>query len=435
MKKQLKLWCSIFLIGGMLVFSGCGDDDDGPAALELTAISATGTEITSGNSVTIDLNAATSAVDVPPDATITVTFSREVDPASVNSAAVTVNNGTDDETVDLTANGNALVITPQDELEQGTDYTLTINASIQALDGGSIMSTTRSFKTAGRKAVIPPQAESQKIYLSFDGNVTDEEGNTILNDDVSYTTDRFNVIDGSADFNGTTNYVGIQYSADIIGSSQTISYWIRLPESDDYNTHVRTTSYVTLALGGNDGFYHEFGRFSENPAIDFLKYLTIHENDGTDGGLIRSFDENKQEGREVDPPRTFEKDNFGWLEVATSEWLHIVTVYDEATSTKSFYFNGELGTEFTFTASDDGKVDRGAMTIDSEQIANDPTNNNNLYLGSGIPFWATLNMDGSITPFRANVAHAFKGQMDDFRLWTAALSATEVKSLYDAEKP
>ena len=75
-----------------------------------------------------------------------------------------------------------------------------------------------------------------------------------------------------------------------------------------------------------------------------------------------------------------------------------------------------------------------AATINVAAIDADPSNNKNLYLGSGVPFWANIEGNG-IIPFRNDIPFAFKGQMDDFRMFSVALTAQEVTDLYNAEKP
>jgi hypothetical protein len=73
-------------------------------------------------------------------------------------------------------------------------------------------------------------------------------------------------------------------------------------------------------------------------------------------------------------------------------------------------------------------------TIDVAGIDLDASNSRNLYLGSGVPYWATKTETG-ITPFRSEIPFAFKGQMDDFRMFSVALTNAEVLTLYNAEKP
>jgi hypothetical protein len=432
MKHTGKIFGLIGLIG-LLTFSGCKDDD--PSALTILSITSTGTNLTTGGSETVDLNGTTSPTNVPTNGIVTATFSKAVNGATVTTTSITISDGTTNVPLTVATTGAVVTITPTAELVRGTLYTISITSAVTATDGGKFATASRTFTTAGRKPPVIPQSSKLVLYLPFDGAVTDQLAHTIINPTgVTFTADRFGTFAASADFNGTTNYVGVQYKADLITANQTISYWIKLPASAVYNTHVRTTSYVTMALGGNDGYYHEFGRFSENPAIDFLKYLTTHVNSGTGGGLLRSFDEAKQEGRPNDPPRTFEANNLGWLESNTGKWLHIVTTYNATTSTKTFYFNGARGTEFIFTPNTSGTEARGNVTIDIPAIDGNASNSKNLYIGSGVPFWANLNPNGTIVPFRG-VPHAFKGQMDDFRIFDAALTSAEVLALYNAEKP
>lgn len=437
MIKKAKLIFTMVLAAGLasIYLEGCKKDED-PSALSIVSITSTGTNLTTGSTETVDLNGATSPTNVPTNGALTVTFSKPVNGATVTSTSVTLSDGTTNVPLTIVTTGAAVKITPTTELVRGTLHTISVTSAVLATDGGKFTTASRTFTTAGRKPPVIPQSSKLVVYVPFEGAVVDQLGHTIINPSgVTFTADRLGVVASCADFNGTTNYVGLQYKADLLTASQTISYWIKLPASAVYNTHVRTTQYVTFALGGNDGYFHEFGRFSDNPAIDYLNYRTIHVNSGTGGGLLGSSDENKQEGRPNDPPRTFEANNLGWLESNTGKWLHIVTTYNATTSTKTFYFNGQKGTEFVFTPNVGGTEAKGNMTIDVASINGNAENSKNLYIGSGVPYWATLNTNGTITPFRAGVPHAFKGQMDDFRIFSVALTASEVTALYNAEKP
>jgi hypothetical protein len=120
------------------------------------------------------------------------------------------------------------------------------------------------------------------------------------------------------------------------------------------------------------------------------------------------------------------------LQEQADTWVHIVTTWDTSGRRKAFYINGLPSTVYELMASDEYALDGAA--IDTEGIDADPSNNKNLYLGTGVPFWATIE-GGTVKPFRDNKAFAFKGQMDDFRMFSVALSDEEVKTLYDSEKP
>lgn len=437
--KKVKLWSLMLLTGSVLTFSACGDDDEGAAALEIVSITAIGTDLATGDAVTLDLNTASSATEIPPTGVLTITFSRALDATTATSSSVTLNNGTDDVAVTVAANGNAVTVTPNEELLRGTIHTLTLTSVISAEDGGIFAEVSRTFTTAGRAPAVIPQEDKQVVYVPFEGEVTEENGHAVLNDNVGFAEDRFGNFEAAGDFNGTTNYVGIEYGADMSNANTTVSYWMKLPSSQDYKDHIGLTStgvtqYVTFCIGGNNGTYHEWNRFTCCDLgfdIDVLKYFTNHENSGSATELAGSHIEMKNEGNPGGDKVT-EVDNTAWLEEQTGEWVHIATSWDAAGHRKAFYINGVPSTVFELTPSADFSLD--AAIIDADGIDADPTNNKNLYLGSGVPFWATIDGNG-ITPFRSDKAFAFKGQMDDFRMFSVALTDQEVADLYNAEKP
>ncbi len=438
MMKKTKYLMGAFLLSA-LVFAGCDNDDDDVATEDLSVetIIATGTSLETGEEIAVDLNQATSPDSVPPDATIVITFDREIDGTTANSSNFTLVEGTNTVNTTVSSSGSAVTIDPAEELTRGTDYTLTISSAVLAEDGGTFTSTTRTFKTAGRAPAVIPQEESLVLYIPFDNEVTDLQGHTIINNEVTLTEDRFGNFENAANFNGTTNYVGVEYGADLTSPSQTISYWIKVPTESEYTDHLGANyeQYVTFGLGGQQGFYHAWGRFDNGGVIqDYMQYFTNHNNSGgTDPEFIKRFDENKQEGREPAGDRTFEKDNLGWFQDNYGEWLHVLTTYDATQNKKSFYFNGELGTEFNYIPDENGNI-AGNLSLDVSTIEADPNNNTNLYIGTALPFWAILS-DSGLSPERGGQPYAFKGQMDEFRIFDVALTDAEVLELYNAERP
>lgn len=437
--KQLKLWCLMLLAGGLITLS-CSKDDEGPAALEITAITATGTSLTTGDQVTVDLNDATSATDVPPDASLAVTFNREVDATTATNSSITLNDGTSDVALDISVSGSTVTVTHAEELLRGTIHTISVSSGIKAKDGGSFTTASRTFTTAGRAPAVIPQEDKLVVYVPFEGAVTEEMGHTVLNDDVGFAEDRFGNFEASGDFNGTTNYVGIEYGADMSNANTTVSYWVKLPVSQDYTDHIGNTTdnnvkqYVTFCIGGNNGTYHEWNRFTCCDLgfdIDVLKYFTNHENSGSASALAGSHIEMKNEGN-PGGDKVVEIDNPNWIEDNTGVWMHIVTSWEASSHRKAFYINGVPSTVYELTPSAEYSLD--AAIIDAVGIDADETNNKNLYLGSGVPYWATIDGDG-IIPFRSDIPFAFKGQMDDFRMFSVALTDQEVLDLYNAEKP
>jgi len=436
MKHTGKIFGLITLIG-LMTFSGCKDDE--PSALAIVSITSTGTNLTTGASQTVDLNGTTSPINVPTNGVVTVTFSKPVNAATVTSTSVTLSDGTTNVPLTITPTAAAVTITPTAELVRGTLYTISVTSAVIAADGGKFTAASRTFTTAGKKPPVVPQSSKLVVYVPFEGVVADKQGHTVLNSAVTFTTDRFGNFNGSADFNGTTNYVGIQYAADMSNANTTVSYWIKLPASQAYKDHIGLTStgtkqYVTFAIGGNNGTYHEWNRFTCCDLgfdIDVLKYFSNHKNSGTASTLAGSSIEMKNEGQ-PGGDKIVEVNNIPWLESNTGKWMHIVTSWNAATRTKSFYINGVPSTVFRLTPSAEFALNDAI--IDAAGIDLNAANSKNLYLGSGVPFWATKTATG-ITPFRSGIPFAFKGQMDDFRMYSVALTNAEVLSLYDAEKP
>jgi hypothetical protein len=430
----------IAAIVGLLAFTGCGKDD-GPGSLTLVSISATGTSLSDGLSVTSDLNGTTSAVDVPVNAVITAEFSRGVDEATVSATTIALSDGVNSLTYTISVDGSIVTLTPSGDLIRGTNYTLSVSAGLSASDGGAAVAASRNFTTEGRAPAVVPEEDKLVVYLPFNGAVVDEQGKTILNDNVSFGDDRFGAQMSSANFNGTTNFVGVEYSSDMSNANTTVSYWMKLPTSQEYIDHIGTTSsgitqFVTFSLGGFNGTFHEWNRFTcceLTYDIDVLKYYTNHENSGSASDLAGSHIEMKNEGN-PGGDKVIEIDSIKWLEKQTGKWVHIVTSWDATNHRKAFYINGVPSTVYELTPSDEYSLD--AAIIDVAGIDLDATNNKNLYLGTGLPYWATLDEgNGTVTPFRGGKAFAFKGQMDDFRMFSVALTDAQVLELYNAERP
>jgi hypothetical protein len=440
MLSKMKYWIGALMLSA-LVFTACDDEEGEAPALTIEALTATGIDIETGEETTVDLNAATSPSDVPPNSTFTVTFSKSLDATTLSGSAFALANEAG-ESISLTANatGSEATVTINEDMTQGLIYTLTIDGTIAAEDGGALTSSTRTFTVAGRAPADVPQEDNLVVYVDFEGEVREAFGKNILNSEVTFGEDRFGNFNGAADFNGVDNYIGIEYSADMSNASTTVSYWMRLPEQAEFEAHFGTTAegtitqFVTFGIGGNNGTYHEWNRFTCCDLgfdIDILKYVTNHENSGSASELAADFSEMKNEGNPNDI-KVVEADNVDWLRESVGNWVHVVTSWDAGGRRKAFYINGVPLTVFEFVAGDEYALD--AATIDVDGINLDPANNPNLYLGTAVPFWATIEGDG-VVPFRGGREYGFKGQMDDFRMFSVALTDAEVLELYNAERP
>jgi hypothetical protein len=268
----------------MLIFMSCGKDDDkvsGPAGLTLSSLSATGTSLTSGADTTVDLNGATSATDVPKDAVITATFSKAVNEASVTATSITVMAGTEVIALNLATSGSTVTISATDGFPGGTSLSITMTGSLAAADGGAFGEATRTFRTAGRADVTPPNADKQHAYWTFDGDASDAVG-TYANGtevDVDYQTDRFGAVSSCAYFNGNTSIIEVADAAKLMDDATdfTVSFWVKTQSEGHVNENGDPTGMFVFGLGAFFGIQYEiFG------AYDGSKFAISYENDGGD---------------------------------------------------------------------------------------------------------------------------------------------------------
>ncbi|MDZ4809005.1 MAG: Ig-like domain-containing protein [Bacteroidota bacterium] len=243
MKHAIKT-LSLVVIIGLTIFSSCSEDD--PSTVSIVTATVTGTNLATGSSATVDLNTVTAPTNVPPDGVFTITFSKAIDATTANTTSVTLAQGTTNIPVSVTVTGSDVTITPTNNLVRGTLHTLSISGAIKASDGGVSVASTRTFTTAGTAPAVVPKADKLVVYLPFNSVVKDELNHTILNDNVTLGTDRFGNVESAATFNGTTNYVGVQYAADMSNASTTVSYWMKLPASADYAAHIGQRPQETL---------------------------------------------------------------------------------------------------------------------------------------------------------------------------------------------
>jgi hypothetical protein len=159
--KALKL---LGLMAVVTVFvTACGSD---PEDLMVSSIVAEGTSFENGETVTVDLNSATTAVNVPiNDLSIVVTFDKAVDAATVSDNAVTLTSDAGDViTTSATAAGSSVTLVASEALVKGTSYTLAVSG-IVADDEGALPALSRSFTSEGRAPVVPPNVDSQIAYF------------------------------------------------------------------------------------------------------------------------------------------------------------------------------------------------------------------------------------------------------------------------------
>jgi len=417
------------LLATGLLFMGC-DDDDGAEPISITAISANGTDLQTGDNITVDLNSAAAATDVPLDATITVTFAKEVDAATVDASSVNLTESGSAVGASVSASGSTVTVTPDAAFARGTVYTLTITSDVAAADGGQFSQTTRQFTTAGRAEVVPPQSDKQLAYWKFDGTVNSDDG--AYNGEavaLNYTEDRFGNQTSAAWFDGDASIVEVDGGDELLmdRTSFTWSYWVYVDTVDHVGGH------FVMGCGNTSGFFMEIQGHTNALKLN-ARYT---RPDGTTTGndfFINADGMSADNGGWVGVE--FEKDlsgEGGMSSLIAQQWAHLVFVYDGNTNKRSFYINGELIETDNLTNAP-ALADLNGITFDS-------SNEVGVTIGTDLAFgflhdrattkWENEPWGGYQFPD----ANHFKGYLDDVRMFEAALLESEVKELYDAEKP
>lgn len=422
------------LMAASLIFMGSCAEDEGPAVITIVSISAEGTDLATGNSVTIDLNGATAATDVPIDATIVITFSRDISATTASASSVELSSSGGTAATNVSASGAAVTITVTEDLMRGSDYSLSLSGSIEAADGGTFTAATRTFSTGGRTDVDPPNASSQVAFFNFDGDALDKEGD---NDptavvDVTFDSDRHGQTESAVYFDGETSIIEIPGGSTLMNSTNfTISFWVKTNTTDHVNANGDPTGMFVLGLGTFLGIQYEiFGSF------DGSKFAIGYENDQ---GATYSEDM-------WFPNGATDNTNGGWQgwtfaksltaeemsAVIKDNWYHVIYTYNGAERTGDLYFNGELMKSFDFDLWPDDSDKYTTTGLKYRGV--EPDVLDELALGfihsRGGTMWDSEPWGG----YDFTTANHFKGWMDDLRIFHAAFSAEDAEALYNAEK-
>ena len=430
--KLFKISFLSLLAIGLFTTFGCGDDDSGGKALSLVSIEADGTDLASGDAITVDLNAAAAATDVPLDAAITITFDAPVTHASADPNIKLTLGGTEVSTTHA-HNGATVTLTPDAELERGTVYTLEIGA-VEGEDGETFTATTRTFTTAGRAEVTPPQDGSQLNYWPLDGNANSADGMQNGQEfSMTYGTDRFGSINSAASFDGDVSLIEIPRGDELISESMTISYWIQVDTLNHLNASGGNAGHFVMGVGDVYGFFveiggnggtHKFtGRYQRDDgttsANDF--FVNADGKDGMNGGWV---------GIEFEADLTGEG---GLASRWVDKWAHVVIVYDAAAKKRHLYVNGQLIETDNFNLTT-GLLNITGMTFNDDDAGTDVIGTA-LALGFNHDIETTHWDNEPWGGYDFTTSNHFKGMLDDLRIWEVALNETEVQTLYDAEKP
>jgi hypothetical protein len=228
-----------------------------------------------------------------------------------------------------------------------------------------------------------PLKKGLVAYLPFNGNSIDESGNGNhggVNGAV-LTNDRHGNENSAYSFDGD-DY--IELGPMNFGDELTVSAWVNLAESSGRG------NFVFSKYDGKDG--GELPPYRRSVSLQLTNTLEVEwviSRDGTGLHAITSEEKN----------------------LILNRMYHVVCSYGGGKQT--VYINGKL----------DNQHSAGKEAIFKSDVP--------VSIGANIGFVKTKENE----PARRSVDHHFTGNIDDVRVYNRALSAEEVKALYDLEKP
>jgi hypothetical protein len=416
-KSLLSMLALLLLIAVLpIVIVSCGDDDDAPADLTLSSLTASG----------IDLNGATSPNNIPLDADIIATFSTEFDASTVTDANVKLTRDYDDAVmdVDVTASGKTITVSPVEPLGAGTLYILRFEPGLKSSGGKTLAAAIeRNFTTAGTFA--PAGVMAHYTFEESPEDVVDgfdPEASDVV--DITYIDSRNAAAGKAASFNGTTSLIEIPNADDFLANDDfTISFWVK--------ANTEKNSQFVLGLAAWYGFQFEIaGDWT------WVKLaLRYDQGDGTTDAEDSWFPGNGQT-----------KDNGGWQgwtfqkDVSASggvgdtyfkdKWAHVVVTYNSATKVNTMYINGEKVKEHDFNLWPDDSKKKNVTGVAFAGNAD----GNKLALGFIQGRDNPIVTDGW-ADYAVPENNHFKGELDDLRIFSVPVTDTEVSLMYNSEKP
>jgi hypothetical protein len=370
------------------------------------------------------------AIDVPLNASIIVLFDQAVSAPSVDPGSIGLMSG--DVTIPSTLSVQEATITikPTSNMAAGTEYKVAIVTNLKATDGASAATDEIDFTTFGRLNVTPPQFDNQLSYFHFNGSMNDEVGThtPVVADikDLTYSTDRFGYAGLAGNFNGSTTLVEIPAGELYMTNNFTLSVWIKANSTKN--------GQFILGLAGWKGFYLDI-----TPDWSWIKltaqFKQVNNTSDSEDNLFAGTGETRDNGGWQGT--TFQIDvlpHGGGVGTTyfKNKWAHVVCTFDAATKLSTMYLNGEKVNQLDF---DLWPMGDPKTTISGLKFAGNLTGGGNkLALG-----FIQGSSNRIIAETWANPAdiysNHFMGQMDDVRIFKAALTAEEVATLHAAEKP
>lgn len=157
--------------------------------------------------IVISTDPSNGATGVVLDKKITATFSKAMDPLTINTTTFTVRQGATPVSGTVTYSGTTATFTPLSNLIYNTTYTATITTGAKDMAGNSLASNYVWTFTTIPVIVPPPNLGSAAMFGAFGGNagITNQGLNTVINNGSIGTTAASTLITGFHD--GTTGDV------------------------------------------------------------------------------------------------------------------------------------------------------------------------------------------------------------------------------------
>lgn len=429
--KTFKL-LSLLFAALVLLTTSCKDDDEGgPGNVTVVSIVADGTSFENGEAVSRDLNGATSAADVALNSKITITFDKAIDPTTVSNMNASISSTTTgDVDADVSVSGMMMTITPTEDLQRGTLYTLDVSG-VSATDGGTLAPISRSFTTEGRAPVVVPA--SQIAYWTFDGTADDATGDYPADKvlALNYGEDRFGQGNSTAVFDGDETIIEIPNAERLMGNNDiTISFWMKTNSEDHVDENANPSGHFVMGLGAFFGFQFEI------PAdFGFAKLaMSYQQEDGTPFSEDLFFPgtpltEDSWQGWEFHADLT----GSGGVEgLIRDQWVHVLCTYDAEEKKGLMYINGMLmkSQDFDLWPMGDPKATTTGVVYQGTEVDVESTLAFGFIKSSDSPIFADTPWGDYYKP----TANHFKGSLDDVRIFSESLDAGEVMDLYNAER-
>lgn len=268
-------------------------------------------------------------------------------------------------------------------------------------DGGEFLPANRFPEIVGKVVTqTDQQTGSVAAFFPFNGNAEDISGHRNQTEVIgaSLTTDRFGQEKSAYSFDGKKDFIDVK--SVIISknfydkpSSHAISVWVSIDgTASDGEMVILSDEYGTACD-------HKYRIMIKKTGEEFLASYDLYNTGRVGAG---------------DPYR---RGRIGLQAtsrpIVNGQWFHLIAVYDLEKGEMRFSVDG----------------------IEEKKLP--------IYHSNGLPVWTRLPNPTSIGALRGctsftpapGLRNYFKGKIDDLRFYNRALSAKEVKALYDLEKP